>query len=475
MKRGNSKPGWPVGSEEWIKINKPPRGWLHPDQMIMGEGMRYNVRYIGSIKVNASMKSLDFDTRSLVAKECINRVREAACSKNNDRRRKTDKRLNWMLGETPNMEDAGSYIHLVVTISRLNLIVIDTGKIIASHDMPNISFTSGGDAETLDFIAYVAKDHRSGRLCYVVECGADLAQDVITTIGQAFELRYEQYLRRTQPQQSHQTVKSDGAVSSNGAAMIPSDDPEYYNDLPGKIPPECMPPLPPLPDYSTAIGMDSNGCKKKIAAGLTPALVLGNLIDLGTEISNETPTPMKPEPEYVNSMISTNTTDTLVKDPFDMQPFEQSLSTPSVIPPPPPHQRIRTVSPILSGSTSTSITKTKVSNGSEISGAKQVPDLEEWFHGPISRKDSEGLVVKDGDFLVRESQGSSRQYVLTGMQGGVRKHFLLVDPEGVVRTKDRTFESVSHLVNYHCDNGRPIIVAESALVLRKPVPRDRLI
>ncbi len=57
---------------------------------------------------------------------------------------------------------------------------------------------------------------------------------------------------------------------------------------------------------------------------------------------------------------------------------------------------------------------------------------EEWFHGPISRKDSENLVVKDGDFLVRESQGSAGQYVLTGMQGGTRKHLLLVDPEGVV-------------------------------------------
>lgn len=55
-----------------------------------------------------------------------------------------------------------------------------------------------------------------------------------------------------------------------------------------------------------------------------------------------------------------------------------------------------------------------------------------WFHGPISRKESELLVIKDGDFLVRESQGSPGQYVLTGMQGGVRKHLLLVDPEGKV-------------------------------------------
>ena len=46
----------------------------------------------------------------------------------------------------------------------------------------------------MDFVAYVAKDAINGRACFVLECGGGLAQDVITTIGQAFELRYKQYL-----------------------------------------------------------------------------------------------------------------------------------------------------------------------------------------------------------------------------------------------------------------------------------------
>lgn len=49
--------------------------------------------------------------------------------------------------------------------------------------------------ETLDFVAYVAKDS-AGRACYVLECGGGLAQDVITTIGQAFELRFKEYLKK---------------------------------------------------------------------------------------------------------------------------------------------------------------------------------------------------------------------------------------------------------------------------------------
>ncbi len=37
------------------------------------------------------------------------------------------------------------------------------------HDMPNISFASGGDADSSDFVAYVAKDH-AGFRCGRTEC-----------------------------------------------------------------------------------------------------------------------------------------------------------------------------------------------------------------------------------------------------------------------------------------------------------------
>lgn len=70
---------------------------------------------------------------------------------------------------------------------------------------PNLSLLP---QDTLDFIAYVAKDSRYGRACFVLECGGGLAQDVITTIGQAFELRFKEYLKRT-PSVHYTSVKSD--------------------------------------------------------------------------------------------------------------------------------------------------------------------------------------------------------------------------------------------------------------------------
>lgn len=47
--------------------------------------------------------------------------------------------------------------------------------------------------ETPDFVAYVAKDDHDFRACYVLECSRGMAQDVITTIGQAFNLRFKDY------------------------------------------------------------------------------------------------------------------------------------------------------------------------------------------------------------------------------------------------------------------------------------------
>jgi len=57
---------------------------------------------------------------------------------------------------------------------------------------------------------------------------------------------------------------------------------------------------------------------------------------------------------------------------------------------------------------------------------------ETWYHSRMSRRDAEKLLVRDGDFLVRESTTNPGQYVLTGMHCGLPKHLLLVDPEGVV-------------------------------------------
>lgn len=55
------------------------------------------------------------------------------------------------------------------------------------------------------------------------------------------------------------------------------------------------------------------------------------------------------------------------------------------------------------------------------------------------------LLFKDGDFLVRESQGSPGQYVLTGMNNNTPKHLLLIDPEGVVSIKWNLYNKITNV------------------------------
>lgn len=448
-----------VGGSDWTRsgsfFNKPSRGWIHPNQQLTEDGISYAVRYVGCLDVNASMKSLDFEKRSLVAKECINRVCEAGGLKTADKKRKVEKKIARLLAEKPRMEYAGSNVNLIISCSSITLSIMESGEVIANHEMPNVSFASGGDPETLDFVAYVAKDGSDARACYVLECGGGLAQDVITTIGQAFELRFKEYLKRA-PRSQKETCKAKFDLSLRV-------DPEYYNDLPGKIPPESVPPVPPLPDYQTEHRAKAEGVNnhfEKVSSSCCQGSV-DNLIDLSSEPSSPNPLMVKAEHEYVNGCIADrNCADrrdvSIARDPFDMQPFENSLP----LEPPP---------------------LTLPRPNQDKSGPRHQPKMlnlaqltqEDWFHGAISRKDAEALLLHDGDFLVRESQGSAGQFVLSGMHRSTKKHLLLVDPEGVVRTKDRVFESVSHLVNYHKNNGLPIISAESALVLQNPILKRR--
>ena len=229
----------------------------------------------------------------------------------------------------------------------------------------------------------------------------------ILTKGQAFELRFKEFLKRT-PANKPPPLQVIPAPRTSLEHHRLNQDVEYYNDLPGKTPPEFSPVQKTRP---------------------TRESVGSNLIDFHSDIS-----PLRSDPDYVNGEVPNPRKPG--RDPFDMSPFA---------------------------------TNAPVGSFPDVNSMKLQLLKEEWFHGPISRVDAENLLRNDGDFLVRESPANPGQYVLTGLQNNLKKHLLLVDPEGIVRTKDRTFESVSHLINHHRDTGRPIISADSALRLVTPV------
>ncbi|XP_063036713.1 SHC-transforming protein 3 isoform X3 [Melospiza melodia melodia] len=457
-----------LGSEDWNQtssfVNKSSRGWLHSSEKILGPGVTYIVKYLGCIEVLRSMRSLDFNTRMQVAREAISRVCEAM----------------------PGAKRA-----------------FKKRKIIANHHMQSISFASGGDPDTSDYIAYVAKDPVNRRACHILECCDGLAQDVISTIGQAFELRFKQYLQcpSKTPTLSDrmQSFEDPWTEEDNEATEHP-----YYNNIPNKIPPpggfldaRLKTRLLTAADTApSASGMEgeqiyyqSHHLGEKFSEEWHHGPVKQGSLDICSmpeEKSEVAPTgelPIYVNTQHINredllalqadaeSAFCGTAEDALAsspgKDLFDMRPFEDALKN-------------QASEAMLKKSTSTGCTSPPLSRVAVRTEAEEL-SAEPWYQGEMSRREAEQLLKKCGDFLVRKSTTNPGSYVLTGMHKGQAKHLLLVDPEGTVstdfsltdevRTKDRVFDSISHLINYHLENNLPIVSSVSELCLQQPAER----
>ncbi|XP_023599063.1 SHC-transforming protein 2, partial [Myotis lucifugus] len=190
---------------------------------------------MGCIEVLRSMRSLDFNTRTQVTREAINRLHEAVPGVRGSWKKKApNKALASILGKS-NLRFAGMSIAVSISTDGLNLSVPATRQIIANHHMQSISFASGGDTDMTDYVAYVAKDPINQRACHILECCEGLAQSVISTVGQAFELRFKQYLHSP----PKVVVPPERLTGLEESAWGDEEDMEhnYYNSIPGKEPP----------------------------------------------------------------------------------------------------------------------------------------------------------------------------------------------------------------------------------------------
>ncbi|CAF3916374.1 unnamed protein product [Rotaria sp. Silwood2] len=274
--------------------------WIHSDtDLLSGHG------YLGSVEVLCSMKSLDFDSRTRVARDSIRLVCTAAGVTLRERRKPdTFSNDQSMISTQANLTHSHTPVQLIISTDALVLKRKNDSQILCSHRMEGISFASAGEYDTKDYIAYVAKDNMNKRACHVLSCEANESLDVITTIGQAFELRYNEYIKT-----QRQTNEQRGSFKTSD------------------------------------------------------------------------------------------------------------------------HDR-----PLLQ---------------------------------------AERLLTHSGDFLVRESVKIPGQFILSGRCQNQFKHLLLIDPEGVIRTKDYEFDSVQHLISYHKSGKIPIVSADSELLLETPILRVR--
>lgn len=360
----------------------------------------------------------------------------------------------------------------------LEALVTAPAQVLATHHMQSISFASGGDTDMVDYVAYVAKDPVNQRACHILECCEGLAQSVIGTVGQAFELRFKQYLHGppTAAAPPERLTGLEEPAWGDEEEAEGHEEHDYYNSIPGKEPPPGGLVDSRLPGaQACTLGALSQGpSARRDARGPQRDLGPSGSVPPGDGyVQADARGPRDYEDHlYVNTQgldaaepedpVPLPPEDSPKKDLFDMRPFEDALRLQEC-----PAVGVAAAPPPLEDQWPSPPTRR-----APIAPTEEQLRQEPWYHGRMSRRAAERLLRADGDFLVRDSVTNPGQYVLTGMQAGQPKHLLLVDPEGVVRTKDVLFESISHLIAYHLQNGQPIVAAESELHLRGVVPRE---
>lgn len=419
-------------SESGGFIKKPGKGWLHSDQAVQ-EGIAYQIKYVGCIGINESMKSLSFEVRTQVARESIRRVAETARLLSLPRRsnRRNDDNVNKILSTNCITQWSGMNVQLHINTQFLKVTQSECNDTLFQHTMQNISFACGGDTDIADFVAYVAKDEANGRACYVFECGADgLANNVITTVGQAFELRFRKFLSSMPNNNSNNNNSNNNSSHSNNSSSNVNGNSKNH-----------------LHNHNSHNHHSNN------KTSMSPPT---------TKTTNSTPpvtTENNSNKKFINNSGSTSSSSATAHAATTNSPGGSS---------------------VLQNSINNSTKQTNGSSGSSQAQPQQQPKkynfdekLEKmhWFHGLLTRDNAEKMLMSDGDYLVRETNKAERQYVLSGKYKGECRHIFLVDPSGVVRTKDRVFDNICHLIQYHQGNNIPIISKENELLLENPIHR----
>ncbi|OON23221.1 phosphotyrosine interaction domain protein [Opisthorchis viverrini] len=189
--------------------------WLYSDDQLAPDvGVQFELRYVGSIPVLVSIKSVDLETRTKIAHAAINRVCEDVGLKLSSTRL-SDKLMSSYLGTDSNKQWAMTSVCLTITSQHLTVESLRQPKQqLFRHNLSMVSFASAGDSNSLDLFCYVAKDVAGERLCHTFDCPGGIAQEVITTLGQAFQLGFQDFQR---------TKSGDKAVPTLTNPSVPLD------------------------------------------------------------------------------------------------------------------------------------------------------------------------------------------------------------------------------------------------------------
>ncbi|VDM30588.1 unnamed protein product [Hydatigera taeniaeformis] len=376
----------------------------------------YLIQYIGCIPITISIKSLNFQERTQITRECIIRVCEDVGLRVPPPKPPSVDGISKFIGKGTDLTWTRQSVRLSISVEGVTVQDFHSDQVLFHHRLGAISFASSGEADMMDFVSYVAKveDATEGgkegvangemtggggiRRCYVFYCSGGCSRDFISSIGEAFKLGYKGFKRSQRSQDPH-----------------PLPPRPVIDDLDPPLPEAPAPPAPSDPWFAP-----------QGTAGTLGGQAFEDQFDDSAWLLQEHQAP-----------AASGAQDQWVAFAPTQEESPQSVQE-----------------------------STKVGDGQ---WSSLEPVGEPWYVGRVTRQKAESLLQYDGDFLVRASTQQPNQFVLSGMQNGKKRHLLLVNPDGQVRTKDRIFSSIQELIDFHLRSTTPIRSADSELKLVFPV------
>lgn len=153
------------------QTDTPVKQWRHRPEMLIKGCCNYTAHYLGSTLV----KELSGTNSTIegIAKLKFNVVQKSAD----------------VIAKIPT-------IMLSMSYRGVKFIDAKSKKVICDHEIGNI-FCACQDAESMNFFAYITRDNQTGKhYCHVFNVrSADMAREIILTLGEAFEVAYQMALK----------------------------------------------------------------------------------------------------------------------------------------------------------------------------------------------------------------------------------------------------------------------------------------
>ncbi|RDD40386.1 SHC-transforming protein 1 [Trichoplax sp. H2] len=451
------------GRREHRKKGKAYR-WIHPSSVFEdGGGACYTSKYIGCIPIISSIRTCTDELRTEIIRDAISKCAiETKCGPYKDmKKRKMSKQAAKFLGAYAKNSFVGHEVGVAVTVTQVITYDIKLNESIFNHSVKGISYVACGEKEQSQFLAYVAKESADKRCCYVFSCENDVADCLVVTLGQAFELCYK---RTTKQARASAQQAVDGEIPNNMSKNKDVNELEsqakYINDdiirtltRQPSAPPELQTSVPPELQSVAPVQLRGTAPPDDQNLSVPPKVLRSQSAHIETEVA------------LIDLSDTTGNINDRLKDSHLVatnDPWAEVMASNN-----PQDVYINTSPPEYYNIVNFDV-PSHVANS--VGLAKLQREL--WYHGGLSRGDAEKLLQKNGQFLVRQSVNNPMQFVLSGMIDNVPHHVLVTNEQGIVKTQDYKFDSVSQLVEFHRKSDKPLVSQTDHLWLKFPIPRQ---